>query len=233
MNKNEHYDSEDIIDLTRIFHMLIKNIKLIIILSLAGSLLMGVYSFFIATPMYTSTSRIFLKPETLDSTQLNNQLTGNDKLINNYAEIMKGNNIRTQVANIIHKDVSVINNSMSISITPDTQIINISATTSSPELSMKMVTTSIDVFMEEINSIMGEDNIIIVDHAQLPKSPVSPNKVKNIVIGGALGFIIACGYITLTVVLDTRIHTREDFENYLDIPVLGVIPDVGEHHEHH
>lgn len=98
------------------------------------------------------------------------------------------------------------------------------ATTTDPQLSKKIVDTTVDVFTNEVKETLNINNITTVDDAKLQTSPVSPSVPKNIVIGGLVGAILSIGIIFIRFMLDNRLHTKEDVEKYLEIPNLGVIP---------
>ena len=44
-------------------------------------------------------------------------------------------------------------------------------------------------------------------------------------LGGVLGLVISVGIILLAVLLDNKIHTEDDVAKYLDLAVVGVIPE--------
>ncbi len=43
-------------------------------------------------------------------------------------------------------------------------------------------------------------------------------------LAAAVGFVLVIGIIVLQVLLDNKINTEEDVTKYLDMTVLGVIP---------
>ena len=53
-------DGEIEIDLLELFYRLLENAKMIIAAAVAGMLLMALYSFVLATPMYEATCRIYV-----------------------------------------------------------------------------------------------------------------------------------------------------------------------------
>lgn len=68
-------------------------------------------------------------------------------------------------------------------------------------------------------------NVTIVEPATVPISPLKGNKKMNL----ALGFLLAC-FVAIGVpyglsYFDPRIHTPQEIEKRLDIPVLGMIPE--------
>ncbi|NQT33009.1 MAG: polysaccharide biosynthesis tyrosine autokinase [Candidatus Omnitrophica bacterium] len=66
----------------------------------------------------------------------------------------------------------------------------------------------------------------IVDPASLPRASITAQATSNFVLAGAIGLIL--GFVAAFVVesMDTSIGTIEDVEDYLKMPVLGVIPQI-------
>ncbi len=67
-----------------------------------------------------------------------------------------------------------------------------------------------------------EPNILSV--ALAPTSPISPNKTRNIMLGFALGAILAIGFITVRFMMDDKIKTADDIAKYADLPTLAIVP---------
>lgn len=64
----------------------------------------------------------------------------------------------------------------------------------------------------------------VVDTAEPPQRPVSPNLILNILISVFLGLAAGIGLAYFIEYLDTSVKTVDDVESYLGLPVLGVIP---------
>jgi uncharacterized protein involved in exopolysaccharide biosynthesis len=67
-------------------------------------------------------------------------------------------------------------------------------------------------------------NIRLVETAQVPYAPVSPNKKRNIMMGIVLGLFGGCGLAFFLEYLDQTIRTEEDIQEHFNLPVLSVIP---------
>lgn len=78
----------------------------------------------------------------------------------------------------------------------------------------------------ELNASAGiaSSNIAIIDRADVPTSPSSPNVPRNLALGLLLGLGLAGIAVFLRDQLDDVIHTPEDVEDKLDLPLLGVVP---------
>jgi len=67
-------------------------------------------------------------------------------------------------------------------------------------------------------------NIRLVETAQIPIGPVSPNKKRNILLAMVLGIFFGCGLAFFFEYMDQTVRTEEDIHQYFDQPVLSVIP---------
>lgn len=72
-----------------------------------------------------------------------------------------------------------------------------------------------------------ENNVRVMDRAEVPVSPYTPNVANNLLVallaGVALGLVVAFGLDYL----DDTIKTPEDITRKLRVPFLGLVPSVG------
>ena len=78
----------------------------------------------------------------------------------------------------------------------------------------------------ELNASAGisSSNIAIIDRADVPSTKSSPSLTRNLAIGLLIGLALAGLAIFLRDQLDDMIHTPEDVEEKLGLPLLGVVP---------
>ena len=69
-------------------------------------------------------------------------------------------------------------------------------------------------------------NISIIDRAEVPKSPVSPNKRRNIFLAIIVGLFGGIGLCFFLEYLDNTVKGPEEVEKMTGLPSLGVIPYV-------
>jgi succinoglycan biosynthesis transport protein ExoP len=72
--------------------------------------------------------------------------------------------------------------------------------------------------------IEAESKYMIVQPAEMPLAPVSPSRIKMLVLGVILGLMIGIGIILLLVILDESFKKVEEIEAELNLPVLATIP---------
>ena len=66
-------------------------------------------------------------------------------------------------------------------------------------------------------------NIRIVYPATIPTSPVSPRKLRDLMIGAGMGLLLGVGLALFMESLDTTLKTAEEVEEWLEIPNLALI----------
>lgn len=80
----------------------------------------------------------------------------------------------------------------------------------------------------DINSLYDRNNIRVLEKAEVPEAPVSPNLPVNLAIGLVLGLGLGTGTIFLIDALDTTIKSEEDISRYTERPVLAMLPRLNE-----
>ena len=79
---------------------------------------------------------------------------------------------------------------------------------------------------KELNAAAGvaTSNVAIIDVAEPPLGPSSPNHPRNIAFALFLGLFLAAAVVFLSIQLDDAIRVPEDMEAKLGLPLLGIVP---------
>lgn len=75
---------------------------------------------------------------------------------------------------------------------------------------------------------LTSSNIRIVDQAVVPRSPVRPKKLRDLLLGLLLGLGAGIGIAFFLEYLDNTLKTPDDVRLHLGAPLLGVIPELAE-----
>ena len=75
-----------------------------------------------------------------------------------------------------------------------------------------------------ISQAVTAPNAKVIDRAYGSNSPVSPNKMIIYIVAFLLGLFVPFLIIYVRMLLDNKIHTREDVETMVKVPILGDIP---------
>ena len=68
----------------------------------------------------------------------------------------------------------------------------------------------------------------VVDTATLPTAPVAPKKTMTLLLAALLGILASSGFVVVRELLNRTIKNSDDVANYLDLPVLGSVPDIND-----
>ena len=222
---NEKTDNEaDTIDLLELLKSLKAHIRGIILTTLLVALLAGVVTVFFIPKKYESTVRLYLKPDSASGTSDYSQVTANNLLVNNYVEMIKGNNITEKAATTLKINQVEVSSSLAVSNETNTQVISITSTTTDPALSKRIVDQVTKTFRDEVRENLNVTNITIIDNSKIAISPVSPSLPKNLAIGALAGAVLSIAFVVIRMLMDTRIHNKDEAEQYLGIPNLGAVP---------
>jgi len=77
-----------------------------------------------------------------------------------------------------------------------------------------------------ISQGLATSNVQIVDNAEVPWVPFSPNKTRNVLIGIILGLTVGIGMAFFFDYLDNTVKSTDDLERALGIPSLALIPSL-------
>lgn len=220
---------EEVIDLREYLSIIKKKWFIMAILCAVCVAASTVYSFFIAKPVYQAETTLIVKTEKTEGTNSlsNDQVMVSQKLALTYGEIIKSRKVLDEV--IKNLDLKESNGSLaskiSVSTVTDTQIIKVSVQDTNKSNAAKIANEIPKVFAKEAIRIADANGVEVIDKAQTPVNPVSPNKKMNILIAGVLGVMIGLFIIFIIEFLNTKIKTPHDIEKELGLPLLGVVPE--------
>jgi polysaccharide biosynthesis transport protein len=70
-------------------------------------------------------------------------------------------------------------------------------------------------------------NIVTVEEATLPVTPIRPRTVQNTLLGALVGLMLSVGLVFLIEYLDDRIRSPDQIDKVLKLPVVGLIAKMG------
>lgn len=109
---------------------------------------------------------------------------------------------------------------------PDsTHIIEIIVTCDDLELSWNIANALLNVSVDQIYQIIGSSEPTVIDYSEAEAvEDVTPSLAKYMIIGGLLGAVLVCAVLIVRMLMDTTMHSEEDVDRYLQLPVLASVP---------
>ena len=152
------------------------------------------------------------------------------RLVDTYTVIMESQSIREQIVDDLELNLTAEDLQDMISISPvkDTEIIQVNVKDIIPERAMDIANQSLEIFEQEIQSIMQLDNVQVLDSARMPETPVEPRFIRNGILAGMIGLMLGVAIAVLAELTDLTIKDEEDIKSMTNIPIIGQIPFVKE-----
>lgn len=218
------------IDLLHILKEIKRKIVLVIVIMFLGAGIMGVYSFFVATPTYQSNANLLLNApeEKENSGQALNDITMYQKLMTTYVEIAQSDIVKNEIAKDLgynnFSEISKIITAINVKNTPNSQLLDISVQGTDREIIQEYAQEYVKNFKELTSAKFKKDNLQIISDAKLQENPVSPKKTKNIALGALGGMVISLLMIIINFLSNDSIRSKEELVDLLDLPIIGNIP---------
>ena len=218
---------EQVISISEIIDAVKKRWKIIALTTVLATVVSGIFSFFVISPTYEASTKIFIGKEGAESEGYNSSdVSMYQNLIKTYSELIKTKDLVNKAIDNSEYDLSVNNvlNGITVNTLTGTQILQISYQSKSPSVAKNILESITNEFITKAEELVPNGNVKILESVELPKNPVAPNKTMNIAIAFILGMMVGFGIVFLLEYLDNTYKNKEQLEKDLDIPVLGVIP---------
>lgn len=225
---NPEFDNDEItIDLTELLMVLWSEIHIILLSGMLMALLAFVGTRLFITPLYTSVTQMYVLTKQDNNANVTySDLQTGTQLTKDYMVLIKSRPVMEQVISALNLDMEAeeLADMISVETETDTRVLNISVRNKDPKVAKELADAVRSAVGVQITEIMDAEAVNTVQEGNLATSPSSPNTMKNSLIGGILGVIIAIGVIVLIFVLDDTVKSPDDVEQYLGLNALTSIP---------
>jgi len=187
---------ESSLDIAYYIKMLTQSWWLILLTSVAATLIALFASYTIA-PTYQTTARYLVSPTSeLSGTQAVYALETlkNRIIITTYAEVLNSRRIYEQIAESLQIDPNLLAEyTITPVIVPEASVLEVTTEGPNPELATLLAN---QVGMQTVTYLTGAYDaydVVILDAALLPDTPISPNPIQNASIALVLGLVLGVG----------------------------------------
>ena len=234
MNK-EQQDIQQEISLLDLWHIFIRHIWFIILITSIFFIAAASYAWFIVTPDYISNADVMvqLEQDSGTTTDPNFDLVNAFRLIDTVAELMEKDIIlenalsRLEALGYTGLTISDLRSGLTVTSSSTSYFINISYVDADTELARVAVDAVIEAVIEETDTPDAfpvlTDKIRRTSMASEARYN-SPNKILFAAIGLVLGGIVSVGIVFTKEMLSTHFRSKDEVEAVLNLQVLGVIP---------
>jgi capsular polysaccharide biosynthesis protein len=204
--KNAIYGSE-------FLYVLLKRKKIIIVITLAVTIITGIVSFFVLPPVYEAKASVIIGKKD-NSVMQPGEVVTYQNLTSTYISVITSQYIEQKASDEIGNGMTYMKLKNSITATAElgTQIIDITAQANNPQEALKEVTAVSDVLVKHTSDVFNAGSIKIIENGQLPTKPVSPNKHKNVIMSFFIGLMFSIGLAIFLEYLDSTFKSAKDIK---------------------
>ena len=189
-----------------------KRLWLIVTIAVLMSLLSGFYNIYTTTPLYQSSTRIFLPLNKAD-------------FVTTLAVMIKDRSVLEKVIERLdlNRSADALSRRIDLSSENGSEIVKITFTDSNPESAANIVNAATAAFLQEIGNVFGIYQYKILSEAKPGYSPINIKPRRNFDVGFAIGLVLGIGIALLLDSLDDHIRSEREVERLLQLPVLGSV----------
>ena len=216
---------ERTIDLREIFLVIRKRIIWLIAAALICGAGAGIYSFYIAEPVYSSTSKLYILTQSTSITSFADIQLGSSLALD-YLELIKSRPVVETVIGDLDLELSYedLLKQLTVKNPTSTRIIEITINDTDAYMAKNIANAFSKVAQRKISEIMKTDEPSVVENAVLAEKPISPQKGRTILIGLLIGLILAAVVVIARYLTDDTFKNPGDVERYLGLNTIAVIP---------
>jgi len=227
MQNMNYYEAEkeEEIDLQELFFELLSHWKSIAVSTILIATIAFFISKFLITPMYESTSALYVMSKSTSITSLADLQIGSN-LTQDYMEVVGGRPVLDEVINRLglEENYKELSAKLKLENPNNSRILKITIKDADPYRAKAIADDIAVVAADFISRKMDQDPPSIIQQGYADGEKVSPSTMKNTAIGGIIGFVLAAGIVIVTYLMNDTIMTPEDVEKKLGMNVLASLP---------
>lgn len=218
---------EDTIDLLALFYLLWGHLLQIIACVIVGGAAAFAYTYFLVTPMYTATAKMYIATESASSLVNLDELQLGAQLTYDYRQLMYSRPLLEDAIDALDLNLSAstLGQLISIGNPSDTRILTVTITYPDPELAAEIANEVAHQATIYLPRIMEGPSLKIYEKAVAPTRKSSPSYSRNILLGAAALAVVYCGILVVLFLMDDSFKTPEDVSKYLGVQPLAVVPE--------
>ena len=217
-------------------HILISHLLIILLAAAAVGAATWAYTTYRIPKVYRTTVTFYAVSQTVEVNDVSSSVIAtNRQLAGTYSYVLRSNKVMKRAAEKLEEmgvmgpgDVAynyAALKGMTTVATTNTELFTATFSSSDRENLQVIANTVAEAGAEMIQEVVGGEAKIL-DAAEAPGAPVSPNVRSNTITGALVGLLLATAIIVIRALVDTTIWSEEDLSKQYNIPVLGVVPQL-------
>ncbi len=194
-------------------------------------LLGGAVASLVATPTYTSSTKLFLTVQSADTAgDLAQGSTYTERQVRSFAEVATAPIVLQPVIDKLGLGLTPaeLAKRVEVSVPTNTATMDIAVVDTDPQRATDTAAGIAEGLVGAVSSLAPKNSAgqatvqaNIITPATIPTARTSPRVAMNLALGLLVGALVGVGQAVLRRVLDTKVRTAEDVAQVTDVPVVG------------
>ncbi|MCR3921084.1 MAG: Wzz/FepE/Etk N-terminal domain-containing protein [Firmicutes bacterium] len=217
---------EQELELRELFAIISKRWKMIMAIFFSAIAVSTLITLYVLQPVYQANTTLLVGKPAEGSQVVIQDIQLNRQLVSTYEQIAKSNLVTNEVIKELNLSLSAtdLKSKITVSQVADTEIISVIVKDDMPGRAALIANGVASAFIAKIDTIMNVSNVSIIDPAITSMVPIAPRPALNIAIAATLGIMLGIFVAFALEYLDNTIKTPKDVEQYLELPLLGIVP---------
>jgi capsular polysaccharide biosynthesis protein len=213
--------------------------RLLLVIAIVAAALAAGYLITPRDDTYTATTTLYVGSRSIDidpRAVSGDRVAGFDRLIATFTAMIRSEPVARAAARAadVDRSASDVRARTQAEQVQNTNLIAVSVTDRDPATARALANEVADAFVAQIEKFEprnGDEQVDVAsvyERALLPTSPNPSPLLRNLILAALLGLVIAGGAVALLEHLDISLRSTDDVERRLELPVLGVVPALGD-----
>lgn len=204
-----------------VFKDIVRNIWVVVLAILVGVMGLFIASRSVYKPLYTSSALLVVNAGSTSGANSYTNYTVSSEMANVLINIFTEPSMRYKAA--AYAGVDSFNGSISASVKPSTNFIEVSVSASEPQTAYELLSAVIEVYPEISENIFENAKISVLRLPSMPSSPSNSISYENrgIILSG-IATVALFAIVVLSITRDT-VKNEDSFKNKIDSGLIGCI----------
>ncbi|MDO4622424.1 MAG: Wzz/FepE/Etk N-terminal domain-containing protein [Eubacteriales bacterium] len=233
----EHTNGTRIISLKDLWDIFIHRLPIMIIAAVLCTGAFFAFNRITFTPQYASTATLYILRQDgeKDTTDADMGFSLALKVINDCTYLLKSHAVVDEVIDSMKLDMTYkeLSGKISTSNPENTRILEVVVQADSPKEAKAIVDTLCKIGQNKITEAMGFQQVNFYEHGTLETKPCNTIGLRTYAVIGIIVMLLTYGIYLLLFMLDDSIKTEEDIKEYLELSILGEIPNANDGSRRH
>lgn len=214
------------ISIQEIVFSLLDRLKIILLVTLIFALCAFIVTEAFIPKTYESTASLYVMNRQNEGQLTSGDVSVSSSLTADFEVLVTSRGVLEQVVEDVGTSMrtTALADIISVSNPTDTRILEITVSSEDAYMAKALADSVAKISSEQIVSLMGIEEVNIIDYGNISTQPSSPSLIKNVGLAAIIGLVLSVAVSLVIVFFDDTLKTSEDVERHLQANVLGAIP---------